>query len=272
MVLMVQSKKQLVERDNLPDVVPTEYPREGVTLKRGSRWQPIGFKTVADATIQALDNAGFTVESEGWAVTNTARKGPDKGMPMGLLGFLTVDHPDLNAPKDTKYSFGLRHSNNMAHALSVVAGLNVLICTNGSAIGERVLNKKHTTGLNLLSLLDDGVKAWTEVATTAESMIESFKNYDLSGDTGIRQGIELLTEMVSPRVVGKEPVLPTKYLSNVVDEWRWPRYNEWKEERNLWGLSQAVTEIAKARRVEGQLETFNRLRNFCDLKVAAQLN
>jgi hypothetical protein len=127
-------------------------------------------------------------------------------------------------------------------AISVVAGARVFVCDNmcmSGGAGSVVLQKRHTSRLDLAAVVPGAVDAFLERAGAFRLDIDRMKEISLS--------IARAKELIFDAFTGAAPVLPLRCLPNVSrlyfddDEQR-----DKFPDRSLWSLNNAMTEAVKA--------------------------
>src|SRR5262249_45250683 len=110
----------------------------------GPRHRPVAHIELVTAVKEAFDERGFSVAREQYSVTREGAR---------LFGTIDLDSAgarQLGHGAEGGLAVGLRHSNDAAFALGVVAGRRVFVCDNLVFSGDtKVLQRKHTSGLDL---------------------------------------------------------------------------------------------------------------------------
>jgi len=191
-------------------------------------WQGIHHKELADMLVEEAGLAGLTVKEEKWGYGSTDHR---------LVGALKVE-PNvplgLNLPDGLEFSLGVLHANDLSRAWVLVVGAEVGVCTNGMAVGEFAVKKRHTYGLNLREAIQGGIHRFIEEARRIGDVAEGLKNREMR----TWEVNDILVES------GRTGVMPWSRIGKVDREYRNPRYPEFKE-RTAWSLYNAFTEVAK---------------------------
>jgi hypothetical protein len=230
--------------------VPTELPPYRRRDEGGSVWKPIQHGQLADAVVDRLVARGFGIETENWTTCKSEQ---------GLIGTLDLDctYVDIQGLKmrdDSRLSFGVRHSNNGLWALTCLVGARIMICSNGMMVGDFAMSRKHTTHYDLGDILDKSIDQFVDHSTDMEGVRTTLEGRDLSLAEGDHLIVESATHPLSYSATQK--VIPWKLADPISREWRHPRHQEFKD-RNAWSLYMAMTECAKVRPAQHQIETFN---------------
>jgi hypothetical protein len=207
--LVLHRGATLVSRDELARYEPPEP--EG-------RWRSGRHSLIVDLMHQELDRRGVQVSKEEYAVQRDGTY---------LFAALT-----LNWLRDEEISAALafRHANDKCEAMKLYAGMRVFVCDNMAISGDEIiLNRKHTTGLNMAAELTRAFDRYREGALILQRNIEDMKAGLLS-----LSAIECeLFEIFYQRI------LPSRLMVPVADTF----FNE--GDRTAWGLLQACTLHAK---------------------------
>jgi len=200
-----------------------------------SIWKPVKHSEVAAATEQAIDGAGLSFADPNYHVS------PDG---LTYIAEYVVDAPTEVLPKmdSVQHTVAVMHSNDKRIALKVVAGANVQVCTNGMVIGERVVSKKHTTGLDLFASFRIALDHYVKQAQTLPFAIESFKQTDVSRN----MADHLLVE------AGRLNLLPWSGIGKVVKEMKSPTFEAFSDS-SAWSLYNAFTHVIKGAREDKQV-------------------
>lgn len=197
----------------------------------GSRWCGVPHYDVASSLHKALSDRGIGVVDSSWSVDGINNS--------SLIGGVVLDIPkDYNLPSlsGMAYSMAIRHTNDMKHALRLSVGAQVFICHNGVITGEVVLNRKHTTNMNLFDEIDFAVGQYVNKAICVATEVNKLKNIEL--DTKVSDHI--MMEAV------RDGILPWSGLASVDKEYRSPQpqyVDAGLSGSNGWGLYNAFSLI-----------------------------
>jgi hypothetical protein len=201
-----------VSRFDLRDI-PTPEPTK--------TWKPVSHFDVA-SLIASEASKRYEIVSEDYGLSK------DGSQMFGVLKF----HPE--GRREFTRCLGTRNSLNKTLSLGVTVGLNILVCDNLCFGGETTIQRKHTSGIDIDQLIP---RAFTELEyqyTRLEIRNEELKMQRVTIDKA-----RVITVMAA-----EKKIIPSCDIVPVVEEYRNPRHDEFKE-RNKFNLYQAFTEICK---------------------------
>jgi len=161
-----------------------------------------------------------------------------------LFGVVTLEY---GSDKQFSAAIGFRHANDRTMAMNFVAGASVFVCENMVLRGDNVMFKKrHTTNVNLVELMDDGIVSFSRSYKKLEEDINNLRHAELTTDEAkcfIFDAFYNRTKNEKGREFN-DPIMPCRLLPNVAQEYFHPRHAEF-EPRTEWSLHNAFTEVAK---------------------------
>jgi hypothetical protein len=151
----------------------------------GSRHAPYPFYAFATDTVNAIENAGFTVEEEDYAITKDEQR---------LFGLLNVSRP-LPAPSGSGIDtsphhnllVGLRGAHDQSFSRSLVIGSRVLVCSNLCFHGDLGnWSSKQTTNIarRIPEMVSDAVAGLGDAGRRLTVDFDRFNAAAVSRDTG----------------------------------------------------------------------------------------
>jgi len=238
-MLMLHCGAKAVTREELREI-PVIRPE-----KVSDRWKGTQHGEWVDALSRSLEGFGLKVEEERFGVA-----GPNDE---DLFGVFIMKAPQSfqDIPGGLAPAFGIRHSNRCLHAHIVVVGGRVFVCDNGVVAGEYVIKRKHTSGVNINEMAQLAVNTWAMRAN------------NLAIVTNQLRAVEIDEPKLNRFVVGlgEDTSAGWSRVGSILKEWREPRHEVWTEERNGWGLYNAVTEIGKCYKPGRQLQLLGEARD-----------
>lgn len=203
---------KFVDRNALA-LVPTPSPT--------ATWRPVPHIAVVDAVEYAISNRGMTIESERFGLTRDQQK---------MFGVITL--AKQNNPEWTR-CIGIRNSHDQSFAAGICCGVSVLVCSNLCFGGEFVIKRRHTSGIDLFSMVEETMDA---MADSYISFEERLLNLHDIGVTDNQARIFIVK-------AAEYGAIPSCDILAVFNEYLEPRHEEFRE-RTQWSLLNAFTEIA----------------------------
>ena len=198
-------------------------------------WRPVPHADLVAELIRGLDRQGVTVTRDEYATM-----GADDAKLFGVMD-LAINH--LDSP-DFSMALGVRGANDKSMSIQVVAGARVFCCDNMafSSNGGIFLKKKHTSRLDLASIVPRAIDTFMERAGAFRLDIDRMRNFSLTDG----QAKELLFDAFT----GPSPILPLRCFPVVSrlyfeDE----KQREMFPDRSLWSVNNAFTEAVKGLKV-----------------------
>jgi hypothetical protein len=219
----------LVTRDQLRHYEPPEP--EG-------RWKPVKHSLIVDLMHEELHRRGIGVASEEYAVQHEGNY---------LFAAVTLNWLETD---EFAAALAFRHSNNRTEAMKMYAGVRVFICSNMCLSGDEIiLNRKHTTRLNVAEELTKAFDRYNDGVLTLQRNIEDLKAGMLSQLSIEAQLFEIFYRRM----------LPARMLVPVADSFY--RQND----RTSWALLNACTLHAKNLAPSGNIRAHTRLGRYFGL-------
>ena len=203
---------KFVDRNALA-LVPTPNPTQ--------TWRPVPHIDVVDAVENAIANRGMTIASERFGLARDNQK---------MFGVITL--AKQNNPEWTR-CIGIRNSHDQSFAAGICCGVSVLVCSNLCFGGEFVIKRRHTSGIDLFSMVEETMDAMTDNYLSFEERLLDLHDMPLYDDYA-RIFIVMAAEYGA---------IPSCDILAVFNEYMEPRHEEFKE-RTKWSLLNAFTEIA----------------------------
>ena len=194
-------------------LVPTPSPT--------ATWRPVPHIDVVDAVENAISNRGMTIESERFGLARDQQK---------MFGVLTLTNH--SNPEWTR-CVGIRNSHDQSFAAGICCGVSVLVCSNLCFSGEFVIKRRHTSGIDLFSMVEETMDAMTDNYLSFEERLLELHDIGVT-DNQARIFIVKAAEYGA---------IPSCDILAVFNEYLEPRHEEFRE-RTQWALLNAFTEIA----------------------------
>lgn len=214
--LMAHCGTTKISRDELSQV---QTPPSTKTHK------PISHHRIVNTLEEALSFRHLKVVRDEYAVSNDG---------MRMFGIMDLDAELL----DSRFSIGLRNSNDKSMSLAMTAGYRVTVCDNMMFSGDfNPLSRKHTTNFELVDAIAIAVDRIQRSFDPIKNQIAYLKESMLN-DNEAR--LFIYRAFMDDGVKG----LPKSMMKKVHQHYFKPEYEEF-EKRNLWSLSNAFTSSFK---------------------------
>jgi len=192
-------------------------------------WQPIPHENLLNQVERSLAGKGLQVVQQAHALWGDGDR---------YFGLMELSHSD----ESTEYGLvlGLRNSHDKSTTASIALGSQVFVCDNLSFFGEVVLARKHTRFIqrDLPGIVAQAMPSLSDMRVTHDERVAAYKQTTFT-DPEVH---DLLIRAVDDRV------LPVSYLPEVLQEWREPSHEEFREDgRSAWRLHNGFTEALKGK-------------------------
>lgn len=190
-------------------------------------WFPIPHHRVIETVEEGLKALGMTVRKEAHALTKEGNR---------YFGILEVAS-DKHQGSDYAYVLGLRNTHDKSFTASIAAGSRVFVCDNLGFSGEITIARKHTRFIerDLPVLTSRAVGLLAQNWVSMDERIALYKRTEL----GDAQAHDLLVRSLDSGAA------TACQLPKVLQQWRAPNHPEFAENKNVWRLMNAFTEVAK---------------------------
>lgn len=198
-------------------------------------YQPVNHIDLVSAIKKGCKEKELEITSQQYGLTN------DK---LGLFGEIKLKGKELPKMKEMECSLGFRHANNRKMSVRFAVGANVFVCDNMAFVGEHILKRRHTNGIELEEDVLVALDSYIEQAKELPKIKPELENVKVDNDleykifTLASEGDDTDEESVNPRLIRPS------HLWEFHAEWMHPRHKDFKP-RNGWSLYNCYTEIAK---------------------------
>jgi hypothetical protein len=165
----------------------------------------------------------------------------------GLVGTIQFEADD-RWPEEVVPAIAVRHSNVGRHAVTIAIGAVVLVCTNGMLVGEVVVKHRHTVGLDLDALVDDGLNRFARSGPRTAAFIRRLRATPIAPADNDRILI----------AAARTGLLPWSMLKHVDAALCDPPSTELRQP-TAWSVYNAFTEAIKRRSGRGQFDSLRGL-------------
>jgi hypothetical protein len=219
-----------IKRDALA-VIATPEPTD--------TFKPISHHVLAQSLIETLSFRHINVVEDDYVVSEDGMK---------MFGLLQLEATFL----DIRFSIGIRNANDRSMRLGLVAGYNVMVCSNMSFHGEfKPVLAKHSKHFNLEDALTIGVDRIQKNWKPMQQELEHRRTVDISDN---QARLMIYDAFLTNR-------FPIKLMKPVDKEYFNPSYEEFKP-KTLWSLENAFTHGFKQLRPIPQYQATAQLGTF----------
>lgn len=200
-------------------------------------FKPIPHVLLINSLEAVLSSKGISITREQFAIRSDGSK---------LFGTFDLS---LEALGMGCGALGFRTANNRTMKIQLVAGLRVFVCDNMALTGDMViLNRKHTSGLDLLPELIEAVGKYQVRYDRMLSEVSSLQSVNLSDNEA--KGFIHDAFM--------QEIMPIRFLPNVSDAYFKPTITDF-EPRTAWSLHNAFSNVAKEMHLNRRMEAIQKL-------------
>lgn len=213
MSLMINTAKgdRYVDRCELARV-----PTPGIT----STWHPVPH-------IELVETVDDIVRQHGWSITDE-RFGlvRDRQKMFGVMTLAQDGNPEWTR------CIGIRNSHDKSLCAGITAGVSVLVCSNLCFGGTTVIQRKHTSGINLHAMVDEAMDSLMDNFLKLENTLDRLHDMPVTVDDA-----KLIIVHAA-----EQDAIPSCDILPVLNEFVSPRHREFREQTQ-WSLLNAFTEI-----------------------------
>ena len=186
-------------------------------------WHPVPHMDVIEAVTEVVRAHRWDIESERFGLASDGQK---------MFGVMEISR---SSSPQWHRCIGIRNSHDKSLAVGLSAGIVVLVCSNLAFGGTRLINRKHTSRIDLSELIARAVASLEDDFLTTETVCEDLKDMYLKNDDEARSCIVRAAEL---GVINSSDILP------VYREYKQPSHEEFMEPTR-WSLMNALTETIK---------------------------
>ena len=202
------------------EIIEMEQLRDVVTPVATPTWTPVAHHALVDSVKGALVASGAEIVKEEHALYR------DGARYFGLL-HLGENNDGGNTV------IGIRNSHDKSLCVGITAGVNVLVCSNLAFGGTTVLQRRHTSGIDLNGLVEDVMTCLEDNYLTLECSLDRLRDVRLNPD----QARAILVQAAEINAIPSCDILP------IFREFQEPRHEDFNEP-SCWTLLNACTELA----------------------------
>ena len=186
-------------------------------------WRPVPHIDVIEAVTEVVRAHNREIEGEKFGLAREGQK---------MFGVMEISR---SSSPEWHRCIGIRNSHDKSLAVGLSAGIVVLVCSNLAFGGTRLINRKHTSRIDLNELIARAVASLEDDFLTTETKCEELKDAYMKDDDEARSCIVRAAEL---GVINSSDILP------VYREYKQPSHEEFREPTR-WSLLNAFTETVK---------------------------
>lgn len=210
---LLLSQSDRISKDELKKI---ETPSATAT------WIPVPHYDLAVMIGNEAVKRGYEVVSEEYGLSK------DNSKMFGVIRFHPHGHPEYTR------ALGIRNSHDKTLPVGLVAGLSILVCDNLCFGGAAKIQRKHTSGIDLIDLIPNAFDAIDQQYVKLETRVNELKRELLSIDEA---------KLVTVRAAEMKAI-PSCDIIPVLKEFKNPQHDSFRY-NNAWSLYNAFTETAK---------------------------
>lgn len=184
-------------------------------------WRPVSH-------VEAIETVRSEVHSQGWKVVNEQFGIVDDGNK--LFSVMTLEN---TTNPEWRRCLGIRNSHDKSIRLGIAAGISVMVCSNLCFGGDKTVQRKHTTHIDVQDVVHQAVSTLDASFDILERRLESMKTMRISDD----QARSILVQLASCGAI------PSCDILTCFEEYKHPRHPDFEGE-SVWDLFNGVTEIS----------------------------
>jgi hypothetical protein len=186
-------------------------------------WRPVPHIDVIEAVTEVVKAHNWEITDERFGIASEGQK---------MFGVMEISR---SSSPEWHRCIGIRNSHDKSIAVGLSAGIVVLVCSNMAFGGTRLINRKHTSRIDLNELIARAVAGLQDDFLNVETVCEDLKDEYLKDDDEARSCIVKAAEL---GVINSCDILPA------YREFKKPSHEEFQEPTR-WSLLNALTETIK---------------------------
>ncbi len=212
MGLLLSSSEKFVGRN---EIAMVQTP-EGTDT-----WHPVPHLQVIESVESIVHKQGWKICNEQYGLARDDQK---------LFGVMTLEH---SGNPDWCRTIGIRNSHDKSLCVGITAGVSVLVCSNLAFGGTTVLQRRHTSGIELNEMIDQAVLSLSDSFLNLEYSLDRLRGNYLAED----QARSLIVRIAEANAIPSCDILP------IFNEFQAPRHNDFGDP-SCWSLLNAITEVS----------------------------
>ena len=213
MVLMISSNEKYVDRHELAQVPTPAWT---------DTWHPLPHIEVIETVQNIIQRIGWKVEDEQFGLARDQQK---------MFGVMTFS--SNSGDKEWRRCVGIRNSHDKSLCVGITAGVSVIVCSNLAFGGTTVLQRRHTSGIDLKEMVTEAIYALQDEFITLEVTLDSLRDKYITED----EARCVVVQAAEAKVIASCDILP------VLNEFRFSKHREFGDP-SQWSLLNAFTEVS----------------------------
>ena len=184
-------------------------------------WHPVPHLQVIESVENIVHKQGWKICNEQYGLARDDQK---------LFGVMTLEH---SGNPDWCRTIGIRNSHDKSLCVGITAGVSVLVCSNLAFGGTTVLQRRHTSGIELNEMIDQAILSLSDSFLNLEYSLDQLRGNYLAEN----QARSLIVRIAEANAIPSCDILP------VFNEFQAPRHNDFGDP-SCWSLLNAITEVS----------------------------
>lgn len=206
-------------------------------------YSPVAHQDVVNEVHENLDKLGLNVKDKKYRAN---KKGTQ------VIGNFDVESGD----SDFDFRLAFRNSYDKSMSLAFVAGVSVMICSNGMIAGEMQFVRKHTGTIlqEMRFKVGNAIKDFHDIMKKSQDHSYQMKNIQID---------KTATAELCGRFFMEQDIITSSQLNTIRDELANPSYNDFQDP-TLWSLYNHTTHALKTTHPTKYLDKHKDLHQFVE--------
>jgi hypothetical protein len=200
-------------------------------------YQPVNHIDLVNLIKKGCKARELEITSQQWGLTSDR---------LGLFGEVKLKGKALPKMKEMECSLGVRHANNRKMSVKFATGANVFVCDNMAILGDFILSRRHTNGIELDEMVTEGIENYIEQSLELPKMKPELEKVKITPD--LEHKILTIASHGEEDEADDNPsrmrLIRKAHLWAFHNEWMQPTHKDFQP-RNGWSLYNCYTEVMK---------------------------
>ena len=191
-------------------------------------WVPVAHRDVIDEVSSCLGRTGMAVTESAFALYGNGAR---------FFGLLGLDCKGGDGGNAYQLVVGIRNSHDRTFPVGLVVGSRVFVCDNLAFSSEITVTRRHTKNVmdDFPRLITTAVGRIADAADVQERRFAHYRDVKMTDE----QAHDMLIQSMDIKAVGSVA------LPKILQEWREPSQEAFREDFSAWRLWNAYTEVFK---------------------------